>query len=71
MDLASDCCLALALYRYESSDHADLDLGNYGEIEAGKRPGMRVVTLYRLCQVLRISADDLLGLPQKEEECVC
>lgn len=32
------------------------------EVEGGKRRGVRVDTLYRLCQVLGLSADVLLGL---------
>jgi transcriptional regulator with XRE-family HTH domain len=35
---------------------------HYNEIERGNAPGMRVATLYKLCQVLRVSADALLGL---------
>ena len=41
---------------------ADLDLSNYNEIEKGKSGGMRIETLYRLCQVCNVSADYLLGL---------
>lgn len=41
---------------------ADINLGNYNDLEHGKRPGLRATTLYRLCQVLGVSADDLLGL---------
>jgi len=40
---------------------AALNLGNYNELECGHKPGLRATTLYRLCQVLRVSADDLLG----------
>lgn len=47
---------------------ADLHLGNYNEIERGKRPGLRVETLYRLCQVLGVGADYLLGLPPQQED---
>lgn len=54
---------------------ADLNLGNYNELEQGKR-GPHGKTLYRLCQVLDVSADYLLGLstdsrPQwRREECL-
>jgi transcriptional regulator with XRE-family HTH domain len=43
---------------------ADLNLGNYNDLERGKRPGLRATTLYRLCQVLGVSADWLLGLDE-------
>jgi transcriptional regulator with XRE-family HTH domain len=41
---------------------AGLTTTHYNELERGKAPGMRVATLYKLCQVLRVSADALLGL---------
>jgi transcriptional regulator with XRE-family HTH domain len=44
---------------------AGINLGNYNEIEHGKRQSFQVKTLYRLCQVLGMSADALLGLPQE------
>ncbi len=39
-----------------------MNCGNYNALERGKRPGLRATTLYRLCQVLDVSADYLLGL---------
>lgn len=42
---------------------ADLAPTHYSGIETGQKAGLRVQTLYKLCRVLRVSADYLLGLP--------
>lgn len=41
---------------------AGLNKTHYNELERGKTPGLRVETLYKLCQVLHVSTDYLLGL---------
>jgi len=41
---------------------ADITVNHYGLIEGGKAKGLRVQSLYALCQVLSLSADYLLGL---------
>ncbi len=41
---------------------ADVNPTHYNEIERGKQSGIHVATLYKLCQVLHVSSDYLLGL---------
>lgn len=41
---------------------AELSPTHYSELEGGKQGGLRANTLYKLCMVLRVSADTLLGL---------
>jgi transcriptional regulator with XRE-family HTH domain len=48
---------------------ADIDLGNLNEIERGKRTGMRVQTLWRLCQVLGVSPNTIVGWRLEMEPC--
>lgn len=48
--------------------YADINPTHYNEIERGKNPGLRVATLYKLCHVLGVSADYLLGLPSFPEK---
>lgn len=41
---------------------ADMSVSYYNDIERGRTPGLTANTLYKLCQVLGVSADALLGL---------
>jgi transcriptional regulator with XRE-family HTH domain len=50
------------LTQTQVAKNLDMNLGNYNEIEHGKRLSFHVKTLYRLCQALEVSADYLLGL---------
>lgn len=45
--------------------YAAINPTHYNEIERGKQPGVRAATLYKLCQVLDVSANYLLGLSQE------
>lgn len=36
----------------------------YQKIEIGRTPDMRISTLYKLCQILDVSSDWLLGLKE-------
>lgn len=45
---------------------ADLAPTHYSGIERGKKQGLRVTTLYKLCQVLDVSANYLLGFSETE-----
>jgi DNA-binding Xre family transcriptional regulator len=54
--------LARGLRQWQVAQRADLNPATYNEIERGKATGLRATTLYRLCQVLDVSADDLLDL---------
>lgn len=50
---------------------ADLNAGHYGELENGKLKGLTLNTFYKLCLVLRVSANDILGIdpaPQVRRE---
>jgi transcriptional regulator with XRE-family HTH domain len=53
---------AAALSQRALAAQAGVNLGNYNELEQAQRTGLRVETLLRVCQVLGVSADSLLGL---------
>jgi transcriptional regulator with XRE-family HTH domain len=53
---------AAGLTQTETALRCDLNLSNLNALERGKAEGIRGDTLYRLCQVLNVSADYLLGL---------
>ena len=53
---------AAGLTQEQAAWRVNLSRPHYATIEAGRAVGLRVQTLYRLCQVLGVSADQLLGL---------
>lgn len=53
---------AASLTQEQAAWRADIARANLAAIESGRATGLRVKTLCRLCQVLRCSANQLLGL---------
>ena len=53
---------AAGLSQREAARRCDLSVSNYCRLETGHAQGMRVEALHRLCQVLVVSADVVMGL---------